>query len=137
MKRYWGGQKVEPGTYVNLAHLSFQSVQTDESLSGTELEEYRRVPTLALIAIGPILGGLYVIFLPVLGFAMLAWTAGSKALQLAGLGAASTARVLKPAWVPHRASLGAGKAAAKPTEHTDTWAEETAKELREPEADHK
>lgn len=129
MKRYWGGQKVEPGTYVNLAQFSFQSVQPEEALPGTEMDEYRRVPTLALVVIGPLLGGLYVVFLPVIGFAMLAWVVGSKAVQLAGRGAAASVHVLKPAWQPTRASLGGGKTTAGAPKAKDTWAEETEKEL--------
>ena len=53
MKRYRGKQKVQPGVYFNLQQVAFKSLAHEGPLSGTEKDEYTRVPTLALLIAGP------------------------------------------------------------------------------------
>ena len=83
MKRYRGKQKVQPGVYFNLQQVAFKSLAHEGPLSGTEKDEYIRVPTLALLLAGPIVGGAYVIFLPVSGFSMLLWHVAGKMTEVA------------------------------------------------------
>jgi hypothetical protein len=52
----------------------------------TPLPEGRfvRVPTPALFVIAPVMGGLFAVFLPFIGFAMTFYGAGKKAAELLG-----------------------------------------------------
>jgi hypothetical protein len=135
MRRYRGHQSVEPGFYFNPRRLSFASVEGEGSLPGTEQEEYLRVPALAMLVMGPLLGLAYVIFLPLAGFVMLAWIAGSWVVALAGRAAAACVSVLKPAWRPTMAFFSRGKAAKRESSRPDAWAEEVKKELERPDDD--
>lgn len=127
MKRYYGNEKVEPGLYFNLRQISFETLDEAGHLPGTAGDEYHRLPVLAMLIVGPALGLAYAIFLPLIGFAMLAWVGITK---LAGVvGAAELARVLKPAWQPAMAFFSRGKPAAKKPAAKDGWAEGVKKDL--------
>jgi len=129
MRRYRGNEKVEPGVYFNLAQLAFTSIAEEGRLPGTVSDEYRRVPTLALLVVGPPLGAVYVIFLPLIGFGMLAWVAGTKLAPVMEDGGAAFVRVLRPAWQPAMAFLSRGRAAKSRKNSTDHWAEDVKTEL--------
>jgi hypothetical protein len=131
MKRYRGNQKVHSGVYFNLQEISFKSIDREGRLPGTDQEEYLRVPTLALLIAGPILGGVYVIFLPLIGLAMLAWLAVGKIVELAGYAAEAAVRVLRPAWEPGWAFLSRGKPAKRAKKKSrDRWAENVKRKLQ-------
>jgi hypothetical protein len=138
MTRYHGAEMVKPGIYLNVRQLTFKSMEEEGRLPGTADDTYRRVPMLAMFALAPILGLTYVIFLPLIGFAMVAWVGGAKVKQLSLEAGAALVRVLKPAWQPAMAFLTTGrtakkKATAKGAEakgaEEDKWAEEIEKEL--------
>jgi hypothetical protein len=82
MKRYSGSETVEPGLYFNLRQLSFKSVETTGKLPGTAKDVYRRVPVLAMLLVGPVMGLAFVVFLPFIGFAMAGWLLFTKASRL-------------------------------------------------------
>ena len=129
MRRYRGNEKVEPGVYFNLAQLAFTSIAEEGHLPGSAGDVYRRVPTLALLVVGPFLGAVYVIFLPFIGFGMLAWIAGTKLAPVMEDAGAAFVRVLRPAWQPAMAFLSRGKAAKGRRTPTDRWAEDVKTEL--------
>jgi hypothetical protein len=88
MKGTHGGQKVAPGFYWHRGEWSVATVTpTDTRLPGRAGDRYVRIPTLAMLAAAPIMGGLLVVFLPFVGFALV----GREVLdwgytRLAGLG---------------------------------------------------
>jgi hypothetical protein len=131
MQRYQGNQKVRPGVYFNLQQIAFKSLDHEGPLPGTEEDEYVRVPTLALLIAGPIVGGIYVIFLPVIGFSMVLWHLAGKLVEVATEVAEASVRVLQPAWQPGLAFLSRGKRAkrGKRGRKKDKWAEAATKEL--------
>ena len=129
MKRYKGNEKVEPGIYFNLEQLAFRSMTVEGRLTGTEGDEYRRVPTVALLVVGPFLGAVYVLFLPFIGFGMLAWVAGTKLAHVMAEAGTAFIRVLRPVWQPAMAFLSRGKAIKGGRNHTDRWAEDVKTEL--------
>jgi len=130
MKRYRGNQQVEPGVYVNLRRFSFESLRRAGRLPGTERDKYRRVSSLALMVAGPVLGGLYVVFLPFVGIAMLTWMAGGKAVQLMAHAASASGRVLRPAWRPGPAFLSRAGRPDGTGKRADKWADEVKKQLK-------
>lgn len=134
MTRYHGKEKVRPGIYFNLRQLAFCSMEDEGTLPGTPEDVYRSVPAIALLIVGPLVGLAYVIFLPLIGFVMLARIVFGKLLTLSGEALNALARVLEPAWQPARAFLSRGrKAKARKAKQRkarrDRWAEEVAKEL--------
>ena len=131
MKRYKGNEKVEPGVYFNLAQLKFKSMAEAGRLPDTVGDKYRRVPTVALLVVGPFLGAAYVIFLPFIGFGMLAWVVGTKLAHAMAEAGAAFIRVLRPVWQPAMAFLSRGKAAKGGRNHTDRWAEDVKTELED------
>jgi hypothetical protein len=135
MRRYKGNEKVEAGIYLNPRQVSFKSMDGEARLPGCHEDRYLRVPTLALVAAGPALGLTYVILLPFIGFAMLAWVAGGRLMELTGQGAAAAVSVLKPAWRPAMAFLSRGKTVKRVDKHEDAWAENVKRELERPHDD--
>jgi hypothetical protein len=71
MFRYAGGQTVRHGFYWNADKWQVTLVERQGGdLPGEARERYARVPVLAMLLVAPIMGALYVIFLPLIGFAM-------------------------------------------------------------------
>lgn len=134
MTIYKGTQEVEPGLYLNLKPFAIKSVDTRGPLPGTENDEYRRVPMLAMLAMAPLLGLAFVIFLPFIGFAMVAYLLGHKLALAAGNLLAQVVRVARPGWVPALAFLTRSKPAA-PEENAkaqpDGWEKDVEKTLKE------
>ena len=137
MKRYQGNETVGPGLYFNLRQLSFKSMEREGRLPGTENEVYHGVPWLALVVAGPILGLIYVIFLPFIGLAAILGLLGEKVGELLGGAAASAGRALKPGWEPARAFLSRSKRrkARAPRKPADKWADEVRSELEKDDRD--
>ena len=133
MTRYYGNQNVDPGIYLNLRELSFKSLDDEGRLPGTKTSVYYRVPALVLLVAAPLLGLVYAIFLPLIGFMMLGAFLAGKLYGLGKQAADATVLVLRPAWQPARAFLTRGKrakgeaATAKPE---DTWAEKARAEAQ-------
>lgn len=82
MTRYNGGEMVKAGFYCNLAGWEMVTAKKGEALPGTKETRYLRIPTLLLMAVGPILGALMVVFLPLIGFVMLAGFSGAKVVAV-------------------------------------------------------
>lgn len=130
MKTYRAHDRVEPGIYFNARHLRFKSMEDQGHLPTDVDGEWRRVPALALLVVGPLLGLAYAVFLPLIGFAMVGGALLRKAGELATEAAAASVRVLTPAWQPARAFLARRRhARAKATAERDAWAEEARREL--------
>lgn len=135
MKRYYGEETVPAGIYFNAATLAFTAMEEAGRLPGKPNAAYRRVPAAALLVAGPILGAAYVMFLPVIGFAMLAAVAGRKGVVVMADMARAGIRVLEPTWEPTRAFLGRRKRVAEPeAKKIDAWAENAKRKLAEEEA---
>ena len=132
MTRYHAGEKVGPGVYLNTKTLSFASMADEGPLPGAAGEEYRTVPAVVMLIVGPVLGLVYAIFLPFIGLAMVAWMLAGKLGHLTAEAAGASARVLRPAWQPAMSFLArvkSGRRGGKKAERKDVWAEEVKKEV--------
>lgn len=134
MKTYRGNQLVDPGIYLNLRELTFTSMDDEGRLPGAPEAVWRRVPAVAMLVAAPLISIVYFIFLPLVGFLMLAGVVGLKLFELGRRLAAGGIPILRPAWQPARAFLSRGKPAPeepaeaaeeKPEDH---WAEEARRE---------
>jgi hypothetical protein len=140
MRIYNGNEHVEPGLFFHAKSLSFKSIEHEGPLPGGAEDRYRRVPVIALIAAAPILGLLYVIFLPLIGFGMVAYLAGGKALDAMNRAARDAVRIVRPSWEPSRAFLSRAKRNDKPGGQADAgapardqWAQDVEAKLAETE----
>lgn len=67
-----GGDKAKAGFYWRAAGWEIVTLPGDGGvLPGGVEERYHRLPTLALLMAAPVMGGLFVVFLPFIGFALL------------------------------------------------------------------
>lgn len=68
MKTYRGGEKVGPGIYCSLRTGELVQSQTQGTvLKGESTTKYMRLPVLLVLALGPLVGLAFVVFLPVIG----------------------------------------------------------------------
>jgi hypothetical protein len=138
MTTYTGTQNVDPGLYYAVRPFKLTSVDQRGPLPGAEDRRYHRVPMILMLAAAPLLGLAFVIFLPFIGFAMVAWLLGGKVAELAARAAAEAVRVVRPAWAPSLAFLSRSKPADRDTHadaEPDPWTEEVEKKLKETDVD--
>jgi hypothetical protein len=119
---------VKEGLYFHGRQWAFRSQEEAGRLPGGAEEGYWRVPTVALLVVGPVLGLAYVVFLPFLGVAMVTWLLGVKGVQVLGGALAGAVHVLRPGWEPALAYFSRSKPAT--TEAApEPWVEETRKKV--------
>jgi hypothetical protein len=101
MARFNGGSRVPGGYYWNPRHWSVTPVEKDgEKLPGTSSDRYLRVHWLVALLLAPLLGGLFVVFLPFIGFAMFFQWVFLKVTGSAREGARDLAATVNPGWRP-------------------------------------
>jgi hypothetical protein len=84
MTRYHGNETVKGGIYWNPARWQVVAVADEGGeLPGEANARYVRIPLLMMLLLGPLMGGLYVMFLPFIGFAMVIGYGGAKLLAMA------------------------------------------------------
>ena len=106
MARFVGGSSVPGGYYWNPRHWSITPVAKDgERLPGSSSDRYLRIHGLVALLLAPILGGLFVVFLPFIGFAMLFHWAFLKVTGSAREGARDLAATVTPGWRPGEAHM--------------------------------
>jgi hypothetical protein len=119
-----GGTNVRSGFYWNLGKWEMVTVPRQGGLlPGVTGDRYLKVPVIAMLGLAPLMGGLYVMFLPFIGFAMvLNWAARQLGTAVRN-GFMELATVVAPRWQPGEAYLAAKKARkaakARPAEPTD------------------
>ena len=83
MKTHGGGTRVAPGFYWNLRTWTVATISDGPGdLPGDAGQRHVKVPVVVLLGLAPIMGAAYVMFLPLLGFALLFATAGAKGLAV-------------------------------------------------------
>ena len=70
MKRYQGGQTVQPGFYASLGRKELLNYEQTQQLPGTPKDIFYSVPVIFVLIAGPFIGLLYVMFLPFISIAM-------------------------------------------------------------------
>jgi len=84
--RHQGGAQVKGGFYWHTAGHEFVTVDGKEGkLPGDPTQKYIKVPTLLFVPLALVMGALFVIFLPLIGFAMLPILLVRKSLASKGL----------------------------------------------------
>jgi len=118
-----GGMAVRTGFYWNLRSWQLLTVPRQGGfLPGGIDDRYVRVPVLLMLLLAPLMGALYVIFLPFIGFAMLASFVARKSAVAARSAFMGVMATISPQWRPGEAYLAGKKKAAGPP---DTAADKT------------
>src|SRR6266540_1377177 len=79
MARYTGGAKVGSGYYWNTSNWEVETIPPEGGrLKAMDSAKYVKVPFLALFLIVPLLGALFLMFLPFIGFALFAYAIAKK-----------------------------------------------------------
>jgi hypothetical protein len=110
---FTAGSVVKGGFYFNRDKLDLVAVSGKEgALPGTEGNRYLRIPALAVVALAPVLGGLFVVFMPFIGFALVLQHLAR--LSVSGVKRASRGLlfIITPTWRPGEAYF-AGKEGEK------------------------
>jgi hypothetical protein len=106
---YVGGQMAKAGFYWNTKEWELETLSgKGGKLPGTSETTFVKIPAVAMLTLAPVMGGLYVMFLPFIGFALLAEQVGKKVAGAAKRGAEDVAGALVPEVRPGEAYL-AGK----------------------------
>lgn len=106
MARFNGGSRVPGGYYWNPGQWSVTPVAQDgEMLPGSPSDRYLRIHWLVALLLAPLLGGLFVVVLPFIGFAMFFRWVFMKVTGTAREGARDLAATVSPGWRPGEAHL--------------------------------
>jgi hypothetical protein len=122
---YESGSAVRSGYYFNAARWHVEPIAND----GDHLPEgngrWMKVPTIAALLLVPILGATFLMFLPLIGFVLLAHAMATKVVGLFHASAADLAATMSPGWAPGEAHFtgkrpeNAGAEEKGPTEKGD------------------
>ena len=106
MTTYTGGHEVKGGFYLDTRRWAVENVPGKRGpLPGTGADRFVHLPTVAMLVVGPLLGGALVLFLPFIALALFVYYSGLKLGHL-GLAAGRAIRAsLAPAWRPGVAYL--------------------------------
>ena len=106
MARYTGGNKVSGGYYWNVRGWSVEVVgEEGGTLPGDASARYVRVPFPLLFVLVPLMGGIFLVFLPFIGFAMFVYAIAKRVGGGVKRGATELASTVSPGLVPGEAHL--------------------------------
>jgi hypothetical protein len=106
MTTYAGGTQVKSGYYVDTSSFGFAHVARDGGkLPGRDDRSYTRVPVALVLVAAPVLGGLFVVALPFIGFGVTAYAVGKRLAGIGRAGAREVAATVAPPFVPGEAHL--------------------------------
>jgi hypothetical protein len=126
-----GGDMVRGGYYWNMQKWDATFVEGKEgALPGSAKETYRRVPVPLLLLGAPIMGALFVMFLPFIGIALLVQQMTRAGMELAGDALERVLMSVSPSWRPGMAFL-AGRAAKRRARQHDEVPDETLNALEQ------
>ena len=112
MARHEGGTKVGYGFYWSAKAWDMAMVPAEGGLlPGGSDQHYTRIPTFLFLLMAPVMGALYVVFLPVAGFALVAGHALRALKTLATDAVMHIAVAVSPQWAPGEAYLASRKRA--------------------------
>lgn len=107
---YTGGTKVGYGFYWSMAAWDMAMIPAEGGLlPGDTARRYKRIPTFLFLVMAPFMGALYVVFLPVAGFALVLGHAAAGLKRLTMDAFMNVAVAVMPHWAPGEAYLAARK----------------------------
>lgn len=140
MKTYRSNETVNPGVYLSTWPVDVRHVSAEgETLAGVPGAEYRRVPGALLLALSPVLGGVFVMAFPVM--VMVGVVVGLTTLVIRAVRSAAeeNAWLARVGWAPAAAYLnrhGTAATETRPDEKMAELARETAEKKADEDAHH-
>jgi len=96
-----GGTRVKAGFYWRRSRWEIVPLSgAGGVLPGGPDEIYHRIPILVMLAVAPIMGALFVVFLPFIGFALMLQYLAHSSVRAVRHGAGELAATLGPSWRP-------------------------------------
>ncbi len=130
MTKYAGGTKVAAGYYWNPGGWKVEVVPPEGgALPGAAKASYVKVPFPLLLVLVPILGALFLIFLPLIGFALFALAIFRKVTGGVKEGAKELASTVSPGWTPGEAHMTGKPGEEKGEEKATPGIEKLEKEI--------
>jgi hypothetical protein len=121
MTKYTGGMKVNGGYYWNPRSWSVEVIPTEGGRLPAEGAAYVKLPFPLLFVVVPLLGAMFLVFLPFIGFGMVAYAIVKRLTGGVKATAADLAATVSPGWAPGEAHL-----TGKPGEEKKAGAEGAA-----------
>jgi len=123
MTKFESNASVKAGYYVNPLIMNVTLVERDGGRLPNEKGTWIAIPAMAALALTPLFGALFLMFLPMIGFILTAEAAAKKVAALATGASGELAATMAPGWVPGEAHLTgkageekkAGEGSAAPT----------------------
>jgi len=101
-----GGTTVKAGFYWNPKEWAIVTIEgPGGNLPGTPADRYMRIPVLAMLLAAPVMGGLFVMFLPLIGFALVLQHLARLTATATRRGAATLLATMSPSWRPGEATF--------------------------------
>ncbi len=97
------GAAVNSGYYLNLSRWAIEPVAQDGGRLPEGRGTWTKIPTAAALVLVPILGATFLMFLPLIGFALVAQSLASPVLNLFRSSASDLAATVHPGWQPGEA----------------------------------
>lgn len=130
MFKHSGGSRVGAGFYWNVAKWTIETIGKEGNvLPGGAEHRYVKLPVLLVLALAPVMGGLYVVFLPCIGFAMVLALAARKSAEALTRLFEGLMVTVSPAWRPGVAYF-AGEREARTSEETASEAKGSEAEAK-------
>jgi hypothetical protein len=128
MTTFESNAAVKSGYYFNPVTMNLLPVERDGGRLPNEQGKWIAVPTFLALALTPILGAAFLMFLPMIGFVLCGEAAGKK---IAGVFATSAGDLVAPGYAPGMAHLTGKAADEKKAEGEATAAPELEKLQKE------
>lgn len=123
MTNFKGGTAVRNGYYLNLSRWAIEPVSRDGGRLPLGKGEWMAIPTLAALALTPVLGATFLMFLPLIGFVLFLETLTSPMVRAFQRSAADLAATVSPGWRPGEAHFtGQARGEEAPRGHDDRLA---------------
>ena len=116
MTKYTGGKLVKGGYYWNPRAWNVEVIAAEGGRLPVSDTSFVRLPFPLLFVIVPVLGALFLMFLPLVGFALLGYAIVRKVTGGVKESATELAATMSPGWVPGEAHLTGKPGAEKPAE---------------------
>jgi hypothetical protein len=116
MLRHRGGERVKSGFYFNLETWEVTTLSGTGGVLGGRGAQFLRVPTLALLALAPLMGLAYAMFLPFIGIAMVVSHFSKQAGRAAKSAFTGVLTATSPAMRPGEAYFGGERPSGRTAE---------------------
>lgn len=127
-----GNDRADTGLYGDLRHLRLHRLDEPGRLPGGPEDTWRRIPEVLQLVLAPLVGLAYLMFLPFVGFVLLAGVIFDALGRRLRPVAVALGRIARPVWQPALAFLGRRRRRrAKGSEERpkDEWAEQVRDEI--------